>query len=695
MRRNLLNWHKIGLGLLLVVGPFKAEGVEVLTLGRDGQISWEGDVAAGAVFEAFDPEYRSPLDPSVTEIGNTPSDLIDFDNADFPGSILPGRVGVGQNLATEIVDRGGKLTSPTVFDISDAQLRIALDQLITANPNGRAFERKGNFVLGTLMVIDLGARFGVNQLRFFPRNTVFPSPSTPFQGDFLKNFEAHINDGVILTQAGNPIWEFYEARTNNAEPVTVIEIDPPRLLRFIRLRATSSIPFEIEKIQIFGEGFFPTARYLSPVIDMGSPANWGQLRWLQQLAGAADQVDMQIRSRSGNDPTPLAYTRKRVGLQDAEEIPLSVSDPNEPLERREYLGLPEQGGQSDEWERGSVRDDLENWSPWTAPYSLEKGPSAAGVQILSPGPRRFIQFRVDFLSEDLEASYSLEQLSFDFTSPPLADALIGEIFPREVPAATDIPFVYALRADMTSGEVQGFDTFELNTGNRVNRIERIEVIDSSGGTILDHTFATQNRPTIEGDVAIVSITDRGFAVKFPRVQEHGSVMKIYFVSRVLSFSTTFEGRALLAAEDAFQGVISGDATFLDDGDIPFKSDVTVLSPSVNSGSLIGNFALGTPVLTPNEDRVNDQLLVSYEILAVVGSARITVDILDMAGRRMRRLIDAEGGNGVYDTERLPELGWDGKDEEGARVPPGLYLVQVEVEGDARSSASVRTFGVAY
>ena len=166
-----------------------AEAAEVLILGKDGQISWEGDVESGVVFSAIDPEYRSPLDPTVTEIGNTPSKLIDFSSADFPGSILPGRVGDGENIATQISERGGRLTAPTVLDISDAQLRATLDQLITASPNGRAFERKGNFVLGTLVVLDLGGRFGVNQLRFFPRNTVFPAPATPFQGDFLKNFE--------------------------------------------------------------------------------------------------------------------------------------------------------------------------------------------------------------------------------------------------------------------------------------------------------------------------------------------------------------------------------------------------------------------------------------------------------------------------------------------------------------------------
>ncbi|MGB1890623.1 MAG: hypothetical protein ACPHSD_03125 [Candidatus Latescibacterota bacterium] len=695
MRSKLLSWCASGV-LLIWLGMLPcAEAAEVLILGKDGQISWEGDVESGVVFSAIDPEYRSPLDPTVTEIGNTPSKLIDFSSADFPGSILPGRVGDGENIATQISERGGRLTAPTVLDISDAQLRTTLDQLVTASPNGRAFERKGNFVLGTLVVLDLGGRFGVNQLRFFPRNTVFPAPATPFQGDFLKNFEVSINDGVVLTQAGNPIWELYETQTNNKNAVTEINIDPPRLLRFLRLRATSSIPFEIEKLQVFGEGFFPTARYISPVIDMGSPANWGRLRWLQQLAGSANLVDMQIRSRSGSDPNPLAYTRKRVGLKDAEEISLSVNNPTEPLGRREYLRLPEKGGQSDEWERGSVRDDLANWSPWTSPYSIEDGTSEIGVPILSPGPRRYIQFRVDFLSEDLEASYALEQLSFDFTSPPLADEILGEVFPREVPAATDIPFVYALRADMTSGQIQGFDTLELSTGTRVKSIERIEILDGVGNTIIDHVFATQDRPTVEDQVEIVSITDDGFVVRFPRVLENDSVFKVHFVSRVLSFSTTFEGRVLLLAEDAFQGVVAGDAALLDDADIPFKSDVTVLSPSVNSGSLVGALDVSTTVITPNGDSANDHLKMSYEILAVVGEAEVTVEIFNLAGQSVRRLFVGLADNGVYNTESQPGLSWDGRNDEGVLVPPGLYLLQVGVEGDARSSATVQPFGVAY
>ena len=193
-----------------------------------------------------------------------------------------------------MLERGGSLRAPTVFDLTALQLQVIFEDMLAADPTGQAFERKEDDILGTQIILDLGARFGVNRLRFFPRNTVFPSPGTPFQNDFLKNFEVEINDGLVLTSSGNPIWETYTVRNDNSDQITQVLIDPPRYIRFIRLRATSAIPFEIEKLQVFGEGFFPTARYISPIIDMGSPANWGLIRTLQQQVGAADLADMQF-----------------------------------------------------------------------------------------------------------------------------------------------------------------------------------------------------------------------------------------------------------------------------------------------------------------------------------------------------------------------------------------------------------------
>jgi len=39
--------------------------------------------------------------------------------------------------------------------------------------------------------------------------------------------------------------------------------------------------------------------------------------------------------------------------------------------------------------------------------------------------------------------------------------------------------------------------------------------------------------------------------------------------------------------------------------------------------------------------------------------------------------------------------WDGRDEGGAMVPPGTYLVQVEIEGDSLTETAQRIVPVAY
>ena len=661
MRRKPTTWIGLGLAAWFTwswqVPDCGAR--EVLLIGQEGHVSWEGRVAGVEGITATKPEHRSLLDPNITEIGNAPANLIEFKSSDFPGSILPRQVGEGQNLATEALERGGGMRSPTVFDLTKAQLDVILEDMLVEEQTGQAFERKNNDALGTQLILDLGARFGVNQIRFFPRNTVFPSPGTPFQNDFLKDFDVEINDGLVLTQAGNPIWETHEIRSDNTESITMVNIDPPRYIRFIRLRVTSSAPFEIEKFQVFGEGFFPSVRYISHIIDMGRPANWGLVRILQEEVGETAAIDMQIRTRSGGDPTPFVYTRKQVAKQDAEEIPFSVDDPNQPLSRKEYLKLPEVGRESDPWERGSVKDDLANWSPWSSPYTLEELTNATGTQVLSPGPARYFQFLVDFQSDDLKSSHVLRQIALEFSSPPLADALIAEIFPREVDAATDIPFVYAVRAERESTDLKSFDSFEISTPSRMSLLERLEIIAPDGSKRVDHTFAVQDGVTEEGEVAITSIADRSFAVRFPGISEHGTMLKIHFVGRVLSFSTRFTGRALLLEEDAFQSVTPGNAALLGEGDTATQSGFTVLSPSVNRGSLVGDFTLGTGIITPNGDGVNDALELEYEILAVVGRARILVDIHDLRGRRVRRLFEMEGQNGVYDSAHFPALRWDG------------------------------------
>ena len=86
---------------------------------------------------------------------------------------------------------------------------MMLKELLSAEPGGEllAFERKNQNSLGILVLLNLGARFGVERIPIYPRNTVVASPSSPFQNDYLRSYELFTNDGVNLTSENTPIWE--------------------------------------------------------------------------------------------------------------------------------------------------------------------------------------------------------------------------------------------------------------------------------------------------------------------------------------------------------------------------------------------------------------------------------------------------------------------------------------------------------
>ena len=70
-------------------------------------------------------------------------------------------------------------------------------------------------------------------------------------------------------------------------------------------------------------------------------------------------------------------------------------------------------------------------------------------------------------------------------------------------------------------------------------------------------------------------------------------------------------------------------------------------------------------------------------------------IHDVRGRRVRRLVEQRpASTGIYGME------WDGRDEQGAVVPPGVYLARVRVDTDTEGARIgraevLRTIAVAY
>ena len=114
-----------------------------------------------------------------------------------------------------------------------------------------------------------------------------------------------------------------------------------------------------------------------------------------------------------------------------------------------------------------------------------------------------------------------------------------------------------------------------------------------------------------------------------------------------------------------------------------------------SRSIFADLVVEPAVLTPNGDGVNDEVALRFSVVLVEGSQRVEATIYDLQGRLVRQLTEQRDfASGIY------EMGWDGRNEQGTLVPPGVYAMHLRL--DANTSGAelgqeklVRTLAVAY
>ena len=531
--------------------------------------------------------------------------VIDFSTR--VGWIQPRSVEENTNIATGILERGGRVTSPNaqaVLRLTSDVLKERLHSMVDGDPS-TAFEAKDVVATGILLVVDLGARFGVNHIRFFPRQA--------FKSDFMKGYVLSINDGAF----GAGIIAASVEKLPDKTLVTVMAQDgsnsrdtidvrfPLQYVRYIRLESTQRFNWEIDELEIFGSGFVPEADYLSEVFDMEQDALWGRLQWATEQVGLPQRSRVIVRTRSGSSPSP--------------------------------------------------DDEPDSWSPWSTPYR------SSGDPILSPAPRRYFQFSMAFESDGLEDGIAVDSLAFEVFRPALAQAIVGEIWPQEVPVGVDTSFVYTIEVT----DAEGFDRLEIDTPAPVRALRELRVDDQ------EIEFSEE-------------LGAKGLRASFER-QTGNRALQVVFDTAVLRYETVFTGRLLdTTREGAIPQVIeSGNAASRFAGD-----DLSVRVP-LKGQRLVYQVSATPPVFTPNGDGINDYTTITYDLLYLTGQAPVAVRIYDLARNQIAELPAAGSGSGRF--LRL----WDGRDTEGELLLPGVYIVQVEVETDSGTERSGSVVTIAY
>ena len=91
-------------------------------------------------------------------------------------------------------------------------------------------------------------------------------------------------------------------------------------------------------------------------------------------------------------------------------------------------------------------------------------------------------------------------------------------------------------------------------------------------------------------------------------------------------------------------------------------------------------------MTPNGDGINDALSIDFTVRRLSGVRPVTVRIYDLSGRLMRRLdVQKPLVAGRY------VLDWAAEDQQGQVVPPGIYILRVDIDAD--SDLGVKQTGV--
>ena len=164
----------------------------------------------------------------------------------------------------------------------------------------------------------------------------------------------------------------------------------------------------------------------------------------------------------------------------------------------------------------------------------------------------------------------------------------------------------------------------------------------------------------------------------------GQLMRVRFNGSVVLYGTTLDALVRDAStQGAWQQVDPGDATALTPG-----TSLTVTVPF--SRRILHNIDIAPNPFTPNGDGVNDRTEIRFDLGKLNQVRVIRVAIYDLSGRRVWQEMREGYGSPVFV--------WDGCDDRGVKVPPGLYVCQASVEVDADEATHTtvsRVIAVAY
>ena len=548
-----------------------------------------------------------------------------------------------QNIAPTIMDRGDGMVYAiyTVDDSSYMETLPALRRLIDGDPSTAFDPDDDPRIPRNLDIhIDLGDAFGIDHIRLYPRLDQENRQRSP-QAFSIRSADipGPGEERVYVSLPG--LWFSHE--WSNRNPVVDARF-ATRDMRYIVLRMRDVRRWEISEVEIYSDGTLPVGTYQSRPL---SKHNAPYPVWVRARCDGREltELPLTVHTRTGPDRYPILHYRLT-----------GVEDELEKVMPQHWLRLlPE--------ERGPRLPNPE-WSSWEAVTD--------GV-IHSPGLQPYLQFRVRLP----ESGTVLRRMVFEYVYPPIVHMLRAEIDPHVVPPGEEQVFTLSLLAHMRGGAREvastGFRQIRVITEADIRGVDDVLVDDLPVAHVARHA-------------------EDGVTVNLgSRILEDGSFVQIRLRAAVFRDGTRFETRVLDRrvvdgrVQEMYQVAVEEDIDPVSAG-----GRLNVRFPLEDTGrSILANAGAVPRVFTPNGDGVHDVCEVFCDILALTRPGTARVVIHDLAGRRRRQLHTSQQVSGHF------RQSWDGRDDGGDLVEPGIYLYRLTIEAQDRSDVHLGVLRVAY
>ena len=397
---------------------------------------------------------------------------------------------------------------------------------------------------------------------------------------------------------------------------------------------------DIRQLLLYGFGFLPQVTLQTPAIELGdAPRILSTISWEAQTPPG---TQLQIRTRTGNRLTVDKHFYDKQGVEVDEAA------------YRKMLSFLR--GDS----TVAFVPDEADWSPWSQFYEQP------GAAITSPSPRRYIMIEAGLLSDDPNQSAVLRNLNIGLRDP-LAHQILGEVTPRTAQQSgqlEEFTLLLTIPPNEEGSSGLGFDQvlFEVPPS------AEMELVDVRMGLAADLTAG--GGQVYRADELEVKAGSDSLWVLLPGVvQSAESQVVLRFSSVFYLASNAFLVSVGLGEEEAvvWQRV---DATASGEG-------LTVLTPVV--GGLLGDLEVVGNPFTPNGDGINDAVRFVFPIFKMPGQTALVLEVYGLDGGLVHR-----SAQSVAHAAGVQEVSWDGRDQDGVLLPPGLYICRVGPEVDAES-----------